>query len=184
MATTISKPVTAEELLAMGDVGRCELIDGEIIHLPLSGMEHGLVVGELVYLLMDFVESSELGEVISAGTGFVIRRNPDTVLAPDVAFVRRDRMPSGLGNNYVACAPDLAVEVVSFNDITSELASKVDQWLEAGTQSVWVVDPPNRTIAVYRAGNQVLRYKSGETLHDDPALPGFVLKLDDLFVSA
>jgi Uma2 family endonuclease len=78
-------------------------------------------------------------------------------------------------------APDLAVEVVSPSDRLSEVTAKVDEWLAVGATAVWVVDPPNRTITVYRADNQVLRYGASDELRDEPALPGFHLKVNQFF---
>jgi Uma2 family endonuclease len=181
MATVATKAITAEELEAMGDIGRCELIRGEIVHMTPAGAEHGDVGGEAFHWVKAFVKEHRLGKVYSADTGFVIARDPDTVRAPDVAFVRAQRIPPHPVRGFFPGAPDLAVEVVSPSDRLSEVAAKVDEWLSAGTQSVWVVDPANRSVEVYRQGNQVLRYRAGDELRDEPALPGFAMKIADLF---
>lgn len=132
---------------------------------------------------MAHVKDHRLGKTYAAGTGFTIARDPDTTRAPDIGFVRTDRLPKGPRRGFFEGPPDLAVEVVSPNDRHSELAAKVDQWLAAGAISVWVVDPPNRTIGVYRANSQALRYRDGDELRDEPTLPGFTLKLNELFES-
>jgi len=95
MSTVSSKLVTAEQLLAMRNIGRCELRAGEIIPMWPAGYDHGDIALELGALIRNFVRPRKLGKVLAAETGFRIRRKPDTVLAPDVAFVRRERMPVG-----------------------------------------------------------------------------------------
>jgi Uma2 family endonuclease len=179
--TTITKSITAEELFDMGDIGPCELIKGEILYMAPAGAEHGDLAAELLLRVKMHVDANRLGKVFSTDTGFTIARNPDTVRAPDVAFVRKDRLPPGRVRGFFPGAPDLAVEVVSPSDRLSDLTGKVDEWLAAGATSVWVVDPPNRTIVVCRAGKQVLRYSNSDELHDEPTLPGFSLKLAGLF---
>lgn len=173
--------ITAEELFDLGEAGRCELVNGEIIHMAPAGAEHGDVALEIAYRIKTHVDAHRLGKVYAAETGFVLRRNPDVVRAPDVAFVRRERVPRGPKRGFLEGAPDLAVEVVSPSDRHSDLMAKVQQWLTGGAVSVWAVDPINRSLDVYRSGGQILRYVTGQEVADEPALPGFVLKLDELF---
>lgn len=181
MSLQATKPITAEELFEMSDIGRCELIRGEIIHMAPSGAEHGDIAGELFGLIWSFVRQHKPGKVYAAETGFKISHDPDTVRAPDVAFVRKDRVPAKYRRGFFDGAPDLAVEVVSPGDTHSELAAKVDKWLAAGTVSVWVVDPATRSIEIYHNSGEVLRFRVGETLTDDAILPGFKLPLNELF---
>jgi Uma2 family endonuclease len=180
MSVAATSFVTAEELFDMGDIGRCELVNGEIIHMAPPGFEHGDVSVEIAYQIKAFLRGKRLGKVVGE-VGFILTRNPDTVRAPDVAFVRQDRVPTTRAGRFFDGAPDLAIEVISPSDRRSEVSAKVDQWLRAGALSVWVVDPPNRSIEVYRPANQVIRYRAGDELHDEPTLPGFTLKLADLF---
>lgn len=176
-----TKLITADELFEMGDIGRCELIKGEIIHMAPASAEHGDIAAELLRLIANHVKENKLGKVFAAETGFILARNPDTTRAPDVAFLRKERVPTKYRRGFFDGPPDLAVEVVSPSDTHSELAAKVEDWLSAGTISVWVVDPPNRTIEVYRARNQVRRYSATDTLTDEPMLPCFSLPLAELF---
>jgi len=128
-----------------------------------------------------FVSEKGLGKAYATGTGFILSRRPDTVRAPDAAFVRADRVPKIPVHKYFPGAPDLAVEVVSPSDTHRELVAKVDEWLAAGTTSVWVVDPPNQRIDVYRKGIRVLRFRMGDMLRGEPMLPEFELKIADVF---
>ncbi len=165
----------------MGDIGRCELVRGEIIHMSPAGAEHGDIAAQMLGLIWDFVHERKLGKVYAAETGFTIQRNPDTTRAPDVGFVRSERVPPSGKRGYFEGPPDLAIEVVSFNDLASELSEKVEHWLHAGTISVWVVDPRTRTLDVYGRGREFIRYRGTDELRNEPTLPGFILKLPDLF---
>src|SRR5829696_7443182 len=147
--STRTTSVTADELFAMGDIGRCELVRGEIIRMSPAGAEHGDVAAEAARIIGNHVKAKKLGKVYAAETGFTIERAPDTTRAPDVAFVRTESVPKRYRRGFFDGPPDLAVEVVSPDDTHSEVAAKVAQWLPAGTRSVWVVDPPNKSIEVH-----------------------------------
>jgi Uma2 family endonuclease len=173
--------ITAEQLLEMGDIGRCELIDGEINRMALAGADHGCVAMELSVRIWAHVSAKKLGKVFAAETGFILKRNPDTVRAPDVGFVQLSRVPKVSTPGFFDGPPDLAVEVCSPSDRWSDVLAKVDQWLVAGTTSVWVVNPPSQSIKVYRRESQPLRYHAGQKLFDEPALPGFILDVGEVF---
>ena len=175
-----TKPITAEELYAMGDIERCELVKGEIVKMPPGGADHGDVAGHLLVLIGSYVLSKGLGKAYAAGMGFTIARNPDTTRAPDAGFVRSERVPAR-GRGFFDGPPDLAVEVVSLNDLASDVLEKVEDWLGAGVVSVWVVDPRTRTMQVYRQRGDVRRYGAGNEVRDEPTLPGFVLKVGEVF---
>lgn len=181
MTATVTKPITAEELLKMGDIGRCELVRGEIVHMTPAGFEHGGYAGEFGFRVKMYVDKRKLGKVLAAETGFVLSRNPDTVRAPDVAFVRKGRVPRGRLRGFFEGAPDLAIEVLLPDDRMTEVNTKVNEWLAAGTRSVWVVDPLNQTVTIYRKDGQILRYSAADTIRDEPTLPGFTLKLQEIF---
>lgn len=179
--STTTKIITADELFAMGDIGRCELIQGEIIHMAPAGAEHGDIANNLAVLISVHTKNRRLGKVFAAETGFIIARNPDTVRAPDVAFLRADRIPNRFTEGYFPGAPDLAVEVVSPNDTASEVAIKVAEWLAAGVTSVWVVDPAPKSIVIYRGGNEAHHYQINDRIVDEPMLPGFEMDVRAAF---
>jgi Uma2 family endonuclease len=175
------KQITADELLAMGDVGRCELIDGEIIHMAPAGAQHGSVTMEIAVRIQGFVSAKKLGKVYAAETGFTIKRNPDTVRAADVAFIQSAHLPDADHVGFIPGSPDLAIEVCSPSDRWSEVLAKIDQWLAAGATSVWVIDPPSKSIEIYRRDSQSIRYHVGQKITDEPTLPGFELSVEDIF---
>ncbi len=112
----------------------------------------------------------------------MLARDPDTVLAPDVAFVRRERIPaSGAPATFWNGAPDLAVEVVSPGDTRPQVASKVDTWLAAGARVVWVADPQDESVTVHQRDRAPRRLTAGDTLDGAPLLPGFRLCVADVF---
>jgi len=175
------KHITAHELLAMGDIGRCELIDGEIIHMAPAGAQHGGIAGQVYGYIWTFATARKLGKVYIAETGFIIKHNPDTVRGPDVAFVQSARLPNTADPGFFDGPPDLAVEVCSPSDRWWDVLAKVDQWLAAGAISVWGVDPPSQSIEIYRRQSQPVRYHAGQQLADEPTLPGFTLDVADIF---
>lgn len=173
--------MTAEQLIELpGDGMRHELVEGMLRTMAPAGSEHGLVGATLLGRMYAVVEAGGLGRLFTAETGFRLRRDPDTVRAPDVAFVRADRVPDARVPGFAPLAPDLAAEIVSPNDRAVEVAGKALSWLDAGVQIVWVVDPENRTVTVYRQdGVSVLR--GPDVLRGESVLPGFALPLDELW---
>jgi Uma2 family endonuclease len=127
-----------------------------------------------------FVRENKLGRVLAAETGFKLFTNPDTVRAPDVAFVRHERIPDPLPRGFAPFAPDLAVEVLSPDDRPGEVLAKVADWLKAGTRLVWVVDPDRRLARVYRADGTESEMSETGALKGEEVLPGFECALLDV----
>jgi Uma2 family endonuclease len=175
--------VTADQLLHMPDDGfRRELIRGEIRELPLSGSEHGFIASILAVLVGSFVREKRLGVTFAAETGFLIETDPDTVRAPDLAFVCMDRVIGQMKpKGYFPGAPDLAMEVISPGDTYVEVEAKVESWLEAGCRMVVVVNPRNRTLKVYRTPDNVSLLHIDDSFDGADFLPGFRLPLREIF---
>lgn len=170
---------TAEELLRAGDIGRCELVRGKLVMMVPTGGQHGDIAYEIGYRLGEHVRPRKLGKILAAETGFLISRDPDTVRAPDVAFVRAGRV--AISPSYVEGPPDLAVEVLSPDDRPGYIREKVKEWLEAGTRLVWVVDPGARTVAVHEPGRKSRVVRESGVLPGGDVLPGFALAVRDIF---
>jgi Uma2 family endonuclease len=162
-------PVTAEQLLRMPDDGyRYELVAGELRSRSLAGWREGAVAGEL----------------LGASTGFLLARDPDTVRAPDIAFLGKDRLQGEMPEEaFWPGAPDLAVEVLSPGDTTSEVDEKVGAWLDAGASMVWVVNPQWRTVTVYRSATEIKTLTENEELDGEDVVPGFHCRVGDIFVN-
>jgi Uma2 family endonuclease len=172
---------TAEQLFNAPDLGRCELLRGELKMMSPAGSRHGWVVMYLTLKIGDFVTDHHLGVVFGAETGFLIGRNPDTVRAPDVAFVTVARVPEELPEGFFPGPPDLALEVLSPGDRASEVLAKVQDWLQTGACAVWVVDPNSKTVTVYHDRQKITILSAGDELTGGDLLPGFRLAVADLF---
>jgi Uma2 family endonuclease len=180
---TVEPITTADQLFLTPDLGRCELLRGELIMMSPAGSEHGLIALRIGSALLHFVESHALGVVLGAETGFQIAQHPDTVRAPDVAFIRAERVGSKLPRGFFPGAPDLAVEVLSPNDRASDVLAKVQEWLDAGCRAVWVVDPATRTVTIYRDSREAVILTSTDTLSGGELLPGFSAAVARFFAS-
>ena len=176
--------MTAEELLQLpDDEWRYELVEGRLVRMTPTGGKHGRVVMALLLAVGRFVEEQRLGEVFPAETGFWISREggPDTVLAPDLAFVRAGREPDPGAEGYPRLAPDLVAEIASPSQGREEMAAKARWWLSAGVRLVWIVLPEARTVEVWRDGKLARIITPEEELSGEEVLPGFVYPITHLF---
>ncbi len=183
--TIETRHTTAEELLRTPDDGfRYELVGGELRKMAPAGNKHGYLALRIASRLERHVEENGLGKAYAAETGFKLSSNPDTVRAPDAAFVSRARLDeTGEVEGYWPGAPDLAVEVISPSDTHTEVVEKALAWLEAGCRMVLAVDPSRRTVTVYRALDdiRILTGEAGEILDGADVVPGWSLPVAELF---
>ncbi len=172
--------MTAEQLLGLRIEGKKhELIDGIVVEMEPPGTEHGIVQLEIAASLREYVRGASLG-ITLVEVGFLLRSDPDWVMAPDVGFVADPRAAEvGRTRKYWPGPPDLAVEVVSPDDRWTEVEAKALLWLEAGTLVVMVVDPPLRTATVYRPGS-IARHVTGDRVDLADVVTGWTPALDDL----
>ena len=183
MTTTLQRS-TASELFEMPDDGfRYELVKGELRKMSPSGWKHGVVVVNITLLLGNYVKANKLGACGGAETGFKIASDPDTVRAPDLSFVSRERIPEDNAHEkFFTGVPDLAVEVLSPGDSRREVKEKAQDWLDAGTRAVWTVDPRRQTVSVYRSMTDVTRLSEDDELDGGEVVPGFRCKVSEIFV--
>jgi Uma2 family endonuclease len=183
MSATLTKPVTADELLEMQDDGhRYELVKGELRMAPPPGSEHGEVTMNLAGPLFQHVKNNNLGVVYAAETGFKLESNPDTVRAPDIAFVRIESVQqTGRLPGYRSGSPDLVVEVLSPSDRVTSVEEKVAEWLEAGARMVWVVSPKLHTVTVYRSLTDIVTLTAKDRLDGGEVVPGFQINVSEIF---
>ncbi|MGB8507670.1 MAG: Uma2 family endonuclease [Pyrinomonadaceae bacterium] len=182
--STMVQWMTADDLLALPKDGfRHELVKGEIKKMSPAGSEHGAVVFNLSIILGQHIKTNNLGQGFGAETGFKIASDPDTVRAPDIAFVKRERIPeTGIPKNFWQIAPDLAVEVVSPGDTFDEVGQKVEDWLTAGASAVWIVNPKLRSVTVYRSLTDAVILSEKDELDGGTVVPGFRCRVSEIFV--
>ena len=178
-----TKLVTAEDLMRLSAKGfRGELIRGVLYEEMPVGRPHAKIVVKLVYLLLSFTMPRRLGTVFAADLGVWLERAPDTVRAPDVAFISAERLPLDDDSpGYSDIAPDLAVEVVSPRDSRPYIRGKARMWLDNGVRLVWAVHPRNRTVDVYVNDVPVITLAENDTLDGGEVLPGFSCRVSEIF---
>ena len=174
--------MTADELLR-SDIPHksTELVRGRLIVREPPGTRHGRVQSRLNFLVGGFVYSRKLGAVFGQDTGFRIASDPDTVRAPDLAFVRQERLALIEPRGYAALAPDLVAEILSPEDGPGEVPAKIGEWLNAGVEIAWVIDPDRQTAQVYRSDGSVAAITRDGTLDGESVLPGLGVILAELF---
>lgn len=171
--------MTADELMNIDDDShRHELIKGELLTMSPPGFPHGTVTMNLSTLLHNHVKAHKLG-ILAAEMGFKLESDPDTVLAPDISFIARERV--GIrSEGYRLRPPDLAVEVLSPSDRKTQVERKTALWLELGAKSVWNVDPRKHMVEVIRADGVRKFFHEADELVDD-TVPGFRVKVSEIF---
>jgi Uma2 family endonuclease len=175
--------MTADQLLELCDDGRRhELVAGSVVSEPPASFRHGDVSAEVFRRLIEFVRDHDLGRVVSTETGFLLARDPDTVRAPDVAFVSRAKIDgAGRFTGFFPGAPDLAVEVLSPSERPADVHAKIGDYLAAGTRLVWVIDPARRQVRIHRSLLSPSVLDETETLDGGDVLQGFSVPVAGLF---
>jgi Uma2 family endonuclease len=177
VVSTTERRWTDDELMALPNDGKYELVDGELIHMSPASGRHGAISARLSARIQAFVSEHRLGYVFDGQTGF--RLPSGNLRSPDVSFVQERRLPAGPPPGFLHLAPDLAVEVLSPDDRAGDVAHKVAEYLSAGVRLLWLVDPETRTAVVYRPGAAPHRVRE-DRLDGEDVLPGFVCLLSDL----
>jgi Uma2 family endonuclease len=182
MATT-EKLLTAEEFEQLPDDGkRYELIDGELREMAPTAYWHGEVEINLGTLLNVHVRSHGLGRVSCGEILHIVRRSPDRVRAADIAFIHQERVPPLEARQHIMeVIPDLVVEILSKSDTIEEISGKIDDWLGAGVQMVWIIDPFRRTVTIYQPGRDPTLLGEHGILEGDPVVQGFRCPVAEIF---
>lgn len=175
---------TADQLLGhRRSGGRYELVEGVLRQMTPAGHVHGRVAANVLTMLTSHVRERRLGVTYAAETGFLLRRSPDTVRAPDASFVTAARLAAIdlSSRGYFPGAPDLVVEVISPEDRSIEVDEKTADWLASGCQVVVVLDPQREIAVVHRRNlpSETLRVEDHLTVPD--LLPGWAVTVGELF---
>jgi Uma2 family endonuclease len=188
MSQTIATPTrtryTPEDLLAMPDGDRYELVDGELVEKPM-GWKSSWIGGVLFGFLFAYCHPRRLGYLAGADASYAcFPDDPGRIRKPDVSFIRAQRMPAGeIPQGHCRIAPDLAVEVVSPNDTYSEVEEKVQEYLSAGVRLVWVLDPPTKSVRIHRPDGSDAYRREADELNGEDVIPGFTCRVADLFAA-
>jgi Uma2 family endonuclease len=186
MTQAPARLMTAEELAELPDHGRWqyELVRGTLICMAPSFSRPAIVGSNIGMRVGSFVQQHRLGLCGGADWGFLLFSDPDSVRAPDFAFVRADRvLAEGIPDSFWPGAPDLAIEVVSPSDRFRQVMEKVKDYLDGGTRMIWAIDPEARTaIMFHRESGRVTFIDQDGTLDGEAVLPGFSLRLRDVLV--
>jgi Uma2 family endonuclease len=184
LATEKTTTYTPEDLLAMPDGKNYELVDGRLVERNM-GAESSWIGGNLYFALRSHCNEPGAGWVWPADNGYqCFPHAPKLVRRPDVSFIRAGRFPGGeLPKGHVRIPPDLAVEVVSPNDLAYEVEERVDDYLKAGVPLIWVIHPENRTVFIRRGNGTVSRLDQNDELSGEEVIPGFRCAVRSLFPS-
>ena len=178
MVTT--KLTTVEDVERLpDDEYRYALIRGVLYRMPPPKPRHGRITTRVVRHLSAYVDEHNLG-IVYTESGFVLARDPDVLLGPDVAFVRADRLPPD-EDQYPDLAPDLAVEVLSPSNTGPDVEDKIREYLAAGVPLIWLLDPRRRTVRVRAADGTDRLLNEADALDGGDVLPGFRLPVARLF---
>ncbi|HYN87752.1 MAG TPA: Uma2 family endonuclease [Ardenticatenaceae bacterium] len=180
-AATETKLITGEELLAMGDIGPCELIDGEIVRMSPTGGRHAVVELRFGRRLASFVEDRGIGWVATGEVGIYTRRNPDRVRGADIACWSKEQLPDGLPEGFLEVAPFLIVEIMSPSDRWLDVREKLQEYFAIGVEQLWIVERENRTVLIYHSPTEMRQLGGEDILVGDGLLEGFSLPLASMF---
>jgi Uma2 family endonuclease len=179
MSTTATL-LTAEQFLEIADGRRCELVRGELVEMSPVKKKHSWIVLLLGSWMVPYARRQKLG-MVGTELGFILSRNPDVVRAPDIYFVTRARWGDLDANGFFEGAPDLAVEVLSPDDRASQVSEKVREYFAAGSKMVWIVDPENRMVTVYRSASEAHVLSGRHSVAAEALLPGFSFVVEEVF---
>ncbi|HEY8747936.1 MAG TPA: Uma2 family endonuclease [Tepidisphaeraceae bacterium] len=178
--------VTPEDLLELSDAVRYELVEGQLVERQM-GLESSEIAARIIILIGAFLQDRKLGRVFDSEASYqCFTRAPQKVRRPDVSFIRNgrfedDRLPTG----HCRIPPDLAIEVISPNDLAYEIDEKVAEYLQAGVTLVWIVYPSTRTVEIRRSRSSPLgpisHLAGNEVLSGEDVLDGFSCEVARLF---
>jgi Uma2 family endonuclease len=182
MSTVARRLISAEEFARMpdpADGSQQELVRGEVVTMPPPKGLHGVCCVKATLRLGNFVEANRRGTVCSNDTGFITERDPDTVRGLDVGYWSYERLPR-VTDAYIEVAPDLAVEVLSSSNRPGQIREKMREYFNRGVRMVWIIDPVDRTVTIYRSLEEGRVLHESATITGEDVLPDFSCLVADL----
>ncbi len=182
MASTLAAPLTLEEFAQLSDVMRHEISEGELMTMAPPKSLHSRIAKAIFNMIQAALRESSWGETFMEA-GYLLSREPLTVRQPDVSVLRKERIQSTPPDDYFEGAPELAVEIVSPSHSAQDLEIKIEQYLHSGAKQIWVLYPKTKRVHVFTPGSQLAILDETQTLEGGDLLPGFSVKVADLFLS-
>ncbi len=175
--------LTAREFTQAALPFEAELVRGEILEMPPAGQAHGGICGNIYFALRLWATSHDC--VVTTNDAAVLtERDPDTVRGPDVGLVSKSKLPEGkLPVGALEVAPELVVEIKSPSNRWPERHDKVGEYVNAGVTEVWLIDPEERAVIVYRVDRSPRRFSEQDVLTSPATLPGFSVAIADFFLN-
>jgi Uma2 family endonuclease len=182
MTATLETPDAKQDFPELPDRRGCELIDGEWVEKNM-GAQAAIVGLNVNARIRDHAGAHQLGLAFSSDVGYqIFADKPKRMRKPDGSFIRRGRLPGDKPpRGHLHIPPDLAIEVISPNDLAENIEERIADFLQAGTQLLWVLHPSTRTVYVFRQGGTVSRLTAADDLGGEDVLPGFACRIEELF---
>ena len=168
-------PMTVDEFLTR-DIEGYEYVKGELIPMSSPSLGHAKISARIARYLFPHVSENRLGDVY-VKAGFKVGERG---MKPDVAFISTARLPEDESKGS-PIPPDFAIEVLSPTDVQWRVAEKVQAYLDAGTQMVWVVESVMKTVTVYRSQTDIKVFTCDDTLTGEDVVPEFSCRVTQLF---
>jgi Uma2 family endonuclease len=180
MNTPSTEDHTPEELRAL-DNG-FEWINGQLVEKN-KGMEASRVMAKVITRLDSYASANALGHVLGSKCSYqIFAEEPKRVQKAAGSFIARSRLPGErLVRGHCRIPPDLAVEVISPNDMAEDVNARVTAFLTAGVRLLWVIYPATRTIHVFRQGGGAAWLTAADQLSGEDVIPGFVCRVEEVF---
>jgi Uma2 family endonuclease len=184
--TTIPTKMTAEEFLEWGNrpenAGRwCELERGEVVDVPPPKHPHGIYCWLATKILTEYIVRRGAGYMCTNDTGIIVQRRPDTVRGADAILFLQTKSREQISTGYIEDVPNLVVEVLSPHDRPGKTNRRIEQYLRRGIPLVWLIDPEERIVTVYRPNEFHKVLDETEELAGNGVLPDFSCRVADLF---
>jgi Uma2 family endonuclease len=166
----------------MPEAARYELVNGQLVERVVS-MESSRFGGRIVFLLSLEAERTSECDIYGSDLGYrCFPFDPDLIRKPDASAIRKDRVASlGGDRGYSPISADLAVEVISPNELYHDVMEKVEEYLQGGFRTVWVVEPSLKAVTIYHLEGGIEYLHENDTITGAAALPGFCARVGDLF---
>lgn len=181
-ATKTETLVTGEGLLAMGNIGPCELIEGRIVYMSPTGFPHGRYEIKFGLHLENYALKTKSGKVMVGEVGIYVRRDPDTVRAADVVYISNDQLAKqAKKEGFLEVAPEIVVEILSPDDRWQDVTQKMREYFGVGVRLIWVADPAHKIIYSYRSMTTVKEFAEADMLTAEDVLPDFAVPVSTFF---